>query len=90
MVNEERTPNPTRVILWCIITWLSAVIGVALAVTAGNWVAFLYALNSAFLAAGWWLACQRWAEYKALALSALKELEIASRDGNHDGREAGH
>jgi len=79
-MTDERTPSPIRVISWCVITWISAVIGVVLAITAGNWVAFLYALNTAFLAAGWWLACQRWAEWKALAMSAIKELEIVSRE----------
>lgn len=85
MINDK-PPDPSAVIFWTIVTWAGAVIGVVASAFDHDWIAALFAVNAAVIAAGWVLACHRWAHWQALALSALKELEIRTRDGHeHDG-----
>lgn len=66
-------PNVRGVVGWVLFTWLTAVVGVVLSVTAGNWVAAGYAVNSAVCAAGWWQAASRWAEWRATAEAYISE-----------------
>lgn len=84
MTRDDRPPNPRRVITWCILTWVSSTVGVVTSAVSGNWPAALFALNAAILAAGWWLACSRWAAWQALALSAEMVIDRWGRGEERD------
>jgi hypothetical protein len=78
-MTPARAPAARRVLVWCVLTWVSSTVGVVVSVWAGNWAAVLYATNAAVLAAGWYLACWRWAEWQAVAWQALRAAERRSQ-----------
>ena len=52
---------------WVAVAWASAVVGVSLAVTSGDWGVAAYAVANAISAAGWLIATRQWQLWRAMA-----------------------
>jgi len=70
----ERLPNVRAVIYWAVLTWLSSCVSVVAFLFAHNWAAAIVAVNACLLAAAYWLACDRWVNWRALAEAYASEL----------------
>jgi hypothetical protein len=59
-----------RVLVCCIVTWISAVIGAAVALNTGEWGVGVWALNASLCAAGWLMTARK---YTALLAETEQE-----------------